>query len=807
MDGLISDLRDAVRSIRRAPAYAAVVILTLALGIGANAAIFSVVDALLFRSLPYQEADRLALLAEWPSSGGNYTVAPTAFLNWRESARAWERIEARFPQRVALLSNGDPEEVRGALVTVGYFDLLGVKAAVGRTFDAHDATPAGCAAVISYRLWMRRFGGSHAALGQPLKMTGLTCELVGVLPAEPAFDRAPFEIFVPLVLTPAQAQSQGRFLTVLGRLRREVSIEQARSELVNVAAAFNGTRGPAGRGWTARVTPYRDSIVRADSRVLVWVLFGAVLLVLLIACVNVAGLSLSRLAARQQEAAIRAALGASRWRTFRVLVVESMALGSAGGLAGIVTGAWVLRVLLALAPAGTFPAEAVPALDWRTLTFTMTMALGTGALCGLLPAWQAGRAALTGSLRSLGRGVTRSRTTLRWHGGLMVVETAVAMVLVTAAALLLGSFVRLLRVDPGFDPDGVMTLRLTTPVSQSGADDQARIVALYARVMDEIRGIPGVEHAGAVTSLPLGGWLFGTRFSIQGQPLDPDRPPSAHLQHVTPGYVEALRIPVVEGRTFLATDSGRSAPVAMVNQTFASRFLGGQPAVGRRLDLADPQPNWLEIVGVLGDVKTGALRDAALATPEIYVPHAQRPMPAMFVAIRAGSAPPAPLTRSVRDAVKRVDPDLPVSEVMSMHERLGVSLQATRFRTALISSFGVVAAMLAALGVYGVRSRAVAARTREMGIRVALGASRGRIIRLVLMQGLRLGAVGMAIGLTLSMWTARALEGWLFQTTKTDPLVIPIAVLVLTAASVAASWLPARRAASVNPNAVLQDGR
>jgi putative ABC transport system permease protein len=806
MDSLVSDLRDAVRSIRRAPAFATIVILTLALGIGANTAIFSVVDALLFKSLPYPDADRLTLLAEWPSTGGNYTVAPAAFGNWRDAARSWERIEARFPQRLALLSNGDPEELRGALVTTGYFDLLGVRAAVGRTFTADDASASGCAAVISHRLWMRRFNGSHSALGQPVRMTGRTCPLVGVLPAEPAFDRAPFEIFMPLVLTPAQAQDQGRFLTVLGRLRPDVSIDQARSELVNVAAAFNATRGTAGRGWTARVTPYRDSVVRADSRVLVWVLFGAVLLVLLIACVNVAGLSLSRLAARQHEAAIRAALGASRWRTFRALVLENVVLGLVGGVAGLVTAAWVLRLFLSAAPAGTFPAEAVPTLDWRTLIFTMTMALGTGVLCGLLPAWQAGRTVLAGPLRALGRGVTRSRATLRLHGGLMVVETALAMVLVTAAALLLGSFVRLLRVDPGFDPEGVMTFRLTTPVSQSPTDDTARIADRYARALDEIRRIPGVEHAGAVTSLPLGGWLFGTRFAIHGQATDPDRPPSAHLQHVTPGYVEALRIPVVAGRAFLPTDIARSAPVAMVNQTFLSRFLSGQPAVGRRLDLGDQQPNWLEIVGVLGDVKTGALRDAALATPEIYVPHAQRPMPAMFVAIRSRSASPAGLARGIREAVNRVDPDLPVSELVSMEERLGVSLQTTRFRTALISSFGIVAAMLAALGVYGARSRAVAARTREMGIRFALGASPGQVVRMVLMQGLRLAAVGMAIGLALSMWTARALEGWLFQTAKTDPLVMAVALIVLAAASLAASWLPARRAAAVDPNAVLRDG-
>ena len=799
-----SDLRDAVRSLTRTPGYTALVTLMLALGIGVNTAVFSVLDALLFRSLPYAAADRLVLVAEWPSTGGNWTAAPPVFGHWRANAQSFSHLDARVPQSFALLDGGDPEDVRGARVTTGYFDLLGVRAEHGRTFQPADAGPdRSCAAVISHRLWTTRLGGDRARLGQPIRMSGGACTLIGVLPPESVFDRGAPELYTPLVFSPAEAQSQGRFLTVLGRLRDDVTIDQARAEVETLVAAFNATRGPAGKNWTAQITPWRDVLVRTDARRLAWVLFAAVAVVLLIACANVAGLSLSRTIGRRREIAVRAALGAGRARIFKGLLVESLLLSVFGGAIGIVVGTWSLRAFAALVPPNTFPPEAAAALDGRTLLFTAIIAIVTGILAGTLPAWQAGRLTLTEALAAGSRGTTGSKPSTRLQSALLVVELALAMVLVTGASLLTVSLVKLAGVRPGFDSENVLTLRLSAPPGRYQTETQW--AEFYARALEAIRGVPGVQTAGAVTSLPLGGWLFGTRFDVDGQASDSHRPTSAHIQHTTDGYFEALRIGLASGRTFAATDDASAARVAIVNETLVRRFIPDGRAVGRRLILGGGSDGSWEIVGVVRDVKTGGLSDADLATPEIYVPHRQAPMPVMFVAARTAFAEPMRVLSGVRAAVRTVDPELPVGGAMSMNDRLGASLRARRFRTTMIGVFALVATALACLGIYAVRSRAVAARLREMGIRIALGATRGQVIALALGQGARLAAAGIVIGLLASILAVRAIDQWLFDTQATDPLIMAAAVTLLGSAALAASWVPARRAARVDPVIALRE--
>jgi predicted permease len=799
---LRTEIRDAWRALTGTPAYTATVTLMLALGIGVNTAVFSVLDAVLFRSLPYADAGRIVLVAERPRGGGNWTAAPVAFAHWRETARSFSQLEARVTQTFALLEGGDPEAVRGARVTPGYFDLLGVRAAEGRTFQAADAAAGrGCAAIISYRLWASRLGGDRARVGQPLRLGGTTCTLVGVLPAESVFDRGAPELYVPLAFSPAEAQSQGRFLTVLGRLRSDVTIDQARAEMETLAAAFNPTRGAAGANWSVNVLPWRDVLIRTDAKQLAWVLTAAVGLVLLIACANVAGLSLSRTIGRRRELAVRAALGAGRARLFRALLVESLMLALIGGLAGVVVGQWALRAFVALVPPNTFPPEAAASLDSRTLVFTAAVAILTGMLAGTLPAWQAGRMTLTEALGG-SRGAAGSRQSTRLQSALLVVELALAMVLVTGASLLAVSFVKLAGVSPGFDSAGVVTLQLSVPPGRYTVEPDW--AAFYARTLDAIRAVPGVERAGAVTSLPLGGWLFGTRFAVEGVPSDPARPSSAHIQHATDGYLEALRIPLAAGRSFRSTDDASAPPVAIVNETLVRRFIPDGHAVGRRLRLGDDAVV-TEIVGVVGDVKTGGLADAALATPEIYVPHQQAPMPAMFLAIRTTFDEPTRVLPQVRAALRAVDAEVPVSGAMSMADRLGASLRTRRFRTMLIGAFATVAAMLACLGVYAVRSRAVAARLREMGIRLALGATRAQVVALALRQGARLTAAGLGVGLLASFFFTRAIDQWLFDTRATDPSIIAAAIALLGAAAALASYIPARRAAQVDPAAALRD--
>ena len=807
MSSLRHDLRDAFRSIRHAPGYALIVVLMLGLGIGANTAIFSIVDALIFKALPYADADRLVLVAEWPRSGGNWTAAPTVFARWRETARSFSQIEARLSQNFSIIEGGDPEEVRGARVTPGYFELLGIRTALGQTLHDADATPNGpCVVVVSNRLWARRLGADPAAVGHLVRFSGGSCTLVGVLPADTVFDRGAPEIYAPLAFSPAFATDEGRQLTVIARLRDGVTVEQANREVVAIADTFNPTRGSAGRNWTAMAMPWRNVIVRADARQLVWVLFGAVALVLLIACANVAGLSLSRTIGRRREIAVRAALGAGRGRLFRAFVIESLVLSAMGGAVSLALGTLTLRTFVALVPPGTLPVEAAPTLDGRALVFTMAACVLTGLLAGVLPAWQAGRLTLTETLTASGRGFSAAPRTAWLQSALLVVELALAMVLVTGASLLAVSFAKLVGVPPGFAAADVLTFRLSAPASRYGTDGQ--VADFHARVRAAIQAIPSVQAVGAVTSLPLGGWLFGTRFSIEGVAVDQERLPSAHIQHVTPGYFDALKIGLAAGRAFTDADGATGAQVVMVNETLARRFVGG-PAVGRIL-LMDPQatgrssPAW-QIVGVIRDVKTNGLADADLATPELYVPHAQLPAPDLYFAVRASQDDPARLAPAIRAAIRSIDPEVPIGSVMPMDERLGISLRLQRFRTTTIAAFAGLAALLACLGAYAVRSRAVAARAREMGIRVALGATRGQVIGLALSQGLRLAAVGLAVGWLASYLLSGLLRQWLFETRATDPWIAALAVVLLGGAALVASWVPARRAAAVDPLTVLRE--
>ena len=761
-----------------------------ALGIGVNTAVFSLVDALLFKALPHAKADRLVLAAEWPraGAGGNWTAAPTMFAHWREATSTLAGIEASLPQQFAFVDRGETDEVAGARVTPGYFDLLGVAGARGRTFARADGTAAApCVAVVTDRFWQRRLGADVAAIGRQLHLSDQLCTLIGILPADSVFDRGAPEVYVPLVVSPAEAHSESRMLTVLGRLRDSVTLNQASAELAGLAASYNATRGSAGVNWTATAFPWRDILVRTDARQLVWILFAAVAAVLVIACANVAGLSLSRTIVRRREIAVRAALGAGRGRLVRTLVTESLVLSFAGGAVALVVGSLALRALLVLVPPGTLPAELSPSLDGRALFFTTVASVLTRVLSGLLPAWQAGRVTLTEALAATGRGFTASRTTSRAQSALLVAELALAMVLVTESALLAMSLVKLGEVEPGFDASHVLTAQLSAPAGRYRSDEE--VAAFYAKARAAIEAIPRVEHAGAVTSLPLGGWLYGSSFTILGA-IPPDPPPSTHLQSVTPGYFEALRMSLATGRAFTDADGARAPRVAIVNETLVRRFMPEGEALGRFLKLSvgeDPaEPSW-KIVGVMRNVKTRGLADPDLATPEIYLPQAQAPMPVMFLAVRTSLADPMQLVPDVRAAIHAIEPELPLGDVMTMDGRIVASLGAQRLRTAIIGGFAGLAALLACLGAYAVRSRAVAARLREMGIRAALGATPGQIVRLTLAQGTTLAAVGLGCGLVASWALTGYLRPWLFATRASDPIIIAGSVVCLGGAAVLAS--------------------
>jgi putative ABC transport system permease protein len=796
---LIADARQAWRSLRRTPTFTVTAIVTLALGIGANAAIFSVVDAVLLKPLPYQESDRLVAVAELPPSGLRNSVSAASFFGWQAAATSFESMAARQSVSTTVLGLAAPAEVRAARVTTGYFDVLGVGAARGRTFSESDGqSGAPCVAVIADRSWTTLWARDPAIIGSAIRLADGECVVAGVLPADSVFDRVPIQIYLPFQFT-AETAPNGHYLSVTARLRDDASVESARSEMQVIAPAVAGAQ-PGKQDWSAAVDPLQATVVRADTRRLVLVLFGAVAVVLLVAVVNVGGLGLSRASQRQREVSIRLALGAGSRRLFRYFLVESLLLSALGGGLGVLLGYWMVRALTTIMPPGTLPTEAAIALDARVFAFLALLVVFISALVAAAPALQAIKGAASDALRKEGRSATLSRGTRRSQDTLVVMQIALAMVLVTSATLLVTSFTRLTRVDPGFDPAGVTTFRLAVPTSVA----EAQWSQIHGGIIDELGRLAGVEAVGAATSLPLRGWLYGTSVRVEGvAPTEPTRM-NAHVQHVRGRYFEALRIPLEEGRYFTDADQTANARVAIVNHTFLRRFIGAGAGVGHRLRLGisdDDSVSW-EVIGVVADLKTGGLADADLRTPEVYVPHAAAPAPTLSYVVRAAGPPPS--VRTLQEVVQRVDPDRPLTAYMTMEDLVGDSVVGQRFRTWLVTGFAAVSLLLAVIGVYSVRTQAVAARRRELGIRLALGATRQQVMRLVVGQGGVLVGLGVALGLAGGLLAAGAIEQWLFAVESKNPGPLVIALLVLGSAGLVASWVPARRAAAVPPAEALR---
>ncbi len=796
----LMDCRHAWRALVHTPVFTVTAVLTLALGIGANSAIFSLVDGVLIKALPYPDASQLVAVAELPPSGLRNTVAPLSFLAWQESAQSFAGLAARQATHIVMLDGGDPEEVRAARVSASYFDVLGVPPSLGRTFTPADGQlGAPCVMLLSDRLWGRRWARDRNILGASIRLADGACQVVGVLPPGSAFDRVPFQAYTPMTFTRANAP-RGHFLTVIGRLRAGTTVSQADAEMGVLAAAVN-REDPIKSGWSARVEPWRDTVVRADSRRLVLVLFGAVGVVLLVACINVASLALVRASARRRDVSIRLALGAGAGRLFSHYLAESLLMVSAGGFLGLIVAQWCLAAFVALSPAGTLPSEAVVALDGRAVLFTGLVIIIVSLAAGSVPAWQSLRATATDALRGESRTTTASTFTRRTQSALLTIQVALAMVLVTGAAMLGVSFARLTGVDPGFDPGGLVTFRLSAPPS-SVADEP--IAMFHADVLDELRRQPATASAGGSTSLPLRGWLYGTTVRVEGvAPTDPARM-NAHVQHVVGDYFSALGIPLKQGRAFTDTDQRSPARVAIVNETFVRRFIGEGPALGRHLHLGigddgsgRPPAAW-DIVGVIRDVKTGGLADDVWLTPEVYVPLGQAPMPTVSYVVRARSSGDAVTLDMVRRAVERVDTRVPISAFETGDVLVDDSVVLQRFRTMLMMAFAGLTLVIAVIGVYAIRAQAVTARLREVGIRLALGATRSQVMHLVVGQGLRLVSAGVALGLVASYAARAAIRQWLFGVDVYDAFPLVLAIVTLGGAALVASWLPARRATRVS---------
>ncbi len=793
------------RTLRKSPGFTLTVVLILAVGIGANTAVFSVVDAAILRRLPYPAPDRLLMLpaTHRPDDRGT-EVSAAKFLDWRRESRSFAQLGAFGPASLNLSGAGSPERLQAAQITPGALAALGVEPMLGRLFRPDEERADSRLAILSYGLWRSRFGADPRVLGRVVRLGGVSYPVIGVMPPRFHFPRDDVQVWIPLRFTRERAADRrSRWLYVVGRLRDGVSPRAAQAEMSALNGALASQHPEVDKDWSARLVPLREQLA-GSLRPALAILLATVLMVLVIACANVASLQLARAAGRRSEMAIRAALGASRQAILCQLLLEGSTLAVLGGALGIVVARFCLRLLVASVPS-PFPGFVDASLDGRVLAFTVALALTSGVAFGLAPAFAASRSDLAGELRGGSRAGASSggRRQLRARRLLTVAEIAGALTLLVGAGLLLSSFDHLRRVEPGFDPDGVLTMELVLPPARYPTD--AARTAFFRQLVERTAGEAGVTAAGGITDLPLGGSNQTESYAVPGgQPIDLDRLPEAGYRGVMPGTFGALGIPILAGRDVSPRDTPRSPPVLLVNRTFAARNwpgLGAVGAIGKLVLVGGRVPH--EVIGVVGDVRHDRL-DAA-PVPEIYVPYEQHAFDGMVLVARS-SAGAAGLTSRLRAQVAALDPEQAVFNVKSLRAVVAESTVAPRVYTTLLGAFAGIALFLSTLGIYALISYTVAQRRHEMGVRAALGARLGDLLALVIGEGMTLAAAGVAAGLVLARAAAQAMTSLLFGVQPGDPRIFVATSLVLAAAALAASLAPAIRAARVDPTEALRMG-
>ncbi|HKG90269.1 MAG TPA: ABC transporter permease [Gemmatimonadaceae bacterium] len=797
-------LRHAARALRRSPGYTATAVLTLALGIGATTAIYSVVSALMLRPLPYPHAERLLVLSNTragPAGGAeiDYGGGPREVLRWRQGLRTLEAVEAIYARPIALSGEGtEPETIDGAGATAGYLPLLGADAAFGRSFTGHEDSSAAQLAVLSHGLWRRRFGGDPAILGKSIVLDGRPHVVIGVL--RPSFQSLVrrVDVWVPLGLTEASMKAPvSRFHAVLGLARRGVSLAAVTAELRATATELQRDYPASNTGWSARARPAQAAMAE-DQRASALTLLGAVAFLLLLGCANVANLTLARAVRRRGETAVRLALGATRWQAARPQLAESALIGLGGAAFGVAVAALAVGPLLALDPDRPPILDSVT-LDGRVLAVAVLLSVLAGLASGALPALRAARLGGTaGTLAESGRRLAGGARDRRVRRVLVAAQTALALVLLTGAVLMLRTLRELGRVDPGFDAHNVLTMQLNLPASRY--PDKAERAAFVERALETIRAVPGVVGAASTLNRFVPQQSLQTILSIEGRPAGPENDFSTHFRRLSPGYFETMRIPLLRGRTFTAEDREGSVPVAVVSRSLAERAWPGEDALGKRLKRPGDANPWLTVVGVAPDVRDAGLDDEL--GPTIYLPYAQTNTGTVSLVVRTASAP-AGLAPAVRQAVWSLDRDLPLDAVLPLERLMDDSLSKQRSRAVLLSLFAAVGLALASLGLYGVTSHTVAERTREVGIRMALGATGPSVGRLLVLDAMRWVAVGLLVGAALARAAGAAIQGLLFRSSGADPLTLLGAALVLALVALVAAYLPARRAARLVPASAL----
>ena len=801
MDTLLRDLRFALRQLRRTPAFTVAAVACLALGIGANTAIFSAVDGVLLRPLPFPESERLVTVWGYHASIGRETASLPDFLDWRRDSRSFAGMSARANTQFTLTGAGEPEVVRGALVTANYFRVLGSPIPFGRGFrDDEERGGAGRVALLSDGFWRREFGGRPDAVGRQITLGGVPYTIVGVGARGLAVPQE-VDIWAPLT-TDTTMGRRNDFLEVVGRLAPAADLAQARKELGTIARRLEQEYPGSNAGWGVDLVGLQERIV-GEIRPALLVFMGAVGLVLLIACANVANLMLARVATREREVTIRAALGASRRRLVRQLLTESVVLSLAGGALGLGLAVWGVRALQALEP-GTIPRLDEIAVNGSALAFTLALSVATGLLFGVAPAVRLMRYDLRDGLSEGGRGMAGHRSAGRTRSLLVLAEVALACVLLVGAALLLTSFVRLQRVDPGFAPSGILTARVTLPRARYG--DSVRQAAFVDALLEHARSLPGVRSAALTSDAPLGDGPPYWSFTVAGV----DQPPAGVVQdaavfRTTPDYFRTFAIPLVRGRPYQTGDRADAAPVALVSETLARRYWPDRSPLGARITLGDPEDStsvWMTVIGVVGDVRQDS--PAAAAYPQLYLPLAQASSRSLLIALRT-SGDPLALTPALKRALAGIDPTLALGRVATMDERVAGTLARPRVNALLLGGFAATALVLAAFGIYGVIAYSVVQRTRELGIRMALGARTDDVLRLVLRQGMAPVLAGLALGLGGAAAASRVLRGLLYGVGGTDPITYAGVAAFLAGVALLASYLPARRAALADPIVALRN--
>lgn len=806
LETFLQDLRYGTRMLRKNPGFTSIAVLTLALGIGATTAIFSVVNAVLLTPPNYKQPGRIVVVWENHRSIGHPTnvVSPANFQQWQEHNSVFEQMAATYDGNLNLTGDADPEQVPYQAVTTNLFTLLGAEPMLGRTFSAEDGTPGKDDFVIlSYGLWQRRFGGDRAVIGKAIQLNGRPNVVIGVMPRafqlfvkESSFTGERAQMWIPIAFSPRSRVPAGRYLTAIARLKPGVTVDHAQAQMDSLASALAVQWPDFDRNWGITLVPMKEQLVRGIRPALL-VLLGAVGFVLLMACTNVANLLLARSASRQKELAIRAALGAGRKRIARQLLTESLLLATLGGTIGIMLAAWGGNLLLALSPKNLLVVSTV-SVDWRVLTFTIVISILTGALFGLGPSLVAPSLNVNATLKEGGRDTSGGARGNRLRSALVVVEMSLAVVLLVGAGLCIRSLMRLRAVDPGFNPHNLLTMKLSLPNAAYPKDEKR--IAFFQDLLARTSALPGVRSASADSWLPFTTDGAATGFQIEGRPAQaPADRPVTDVRVIEPNYFRTMGIPLLAGREFSEREATVISHVVIINETLARNYFPNEDPIGKRItiDMKEPKDEVPSlIVGVAADVKQRGLDTTPNAL--IYWPHPELAYSFMVLVIRTDGNPLS-YSGAIREQLKQMDPSLPVSDIATMEDRMADSMAQTRFSTLLLGVFAAVAITLAAIGIYGVTSYAVSSRTHEVGIRMALGAQSGDVERMFIREGMILSLLGLVLGLVAAVGLSRFLVSQLFNVSPNDPVTFGVMGGLLFCVALLAAYIPARRATHVDP--------